>query len=264
MIAPTPLARASAVSTAPKVARTRPLPVRKLLLFRQHQHLLTSNQLVLFLRPGDFNAHEWRDLRAQLAALPPALPADLSSSSSSSSSSSADSPSSDLKLTLLRPGLLPALLRNPPSSSSSSSSPLDSALLAHSSHLKGPLCVLTSPSLHPPTLSSVLKLLTKFSRTPPPNAPPPAADAAPLDRLSVLSSLVEHRAVDAARTQKIAELPPLEVLRAQIVGLLSAPGSRITGVLGARAREVGRTVEGFKVGLEEQANGRKKADEATA
>ncbi|GAA5827566.1 hypothetical protein JCM11251_001736 [Rhodosporidiobolus azoricus] len=253
MVKPAVPLRAAVAPTqaAPKVGRTRPLPVRKSLLYRQHDHLLHSNDLVLFLRPGAFAADEWRTLRAQLAAIPPPPPP--ASTSSPSSSSDPDSAAA-LKLTVLRPGLLPALLRSASEASSTPSStpPLDLSHLSLPSHLKGPLAVLTSPTLHPPTLSAILTILRKFSRTPAPNAPPLPADAPPVERLEVLSSLVEKRAASPDRTKTVGDLPPLDVLRAQIVGLLSAPGSRITGVLGARAREVGRTVEGFKVGLEEK------------
>ncbi|GAA5934416.1 hypothetical protein JCM1841_000916 [Sporobolomyces salmonicolor] len=262
------------VASAPKVARTRAVPVRKQLLFAEHEHLLTANDLVLFLRPGDFTAQEWRALRGQLA---PAAPA-----------TNADPHQHQLKLTLLRPGLLPALLRSasasatasatasasasaststesgPSSSSSSVLASLDLSHLSTASHLSGPLAVLTSSSLHPPTLSRVLSLLQTFSRTPPPNAPPPAPDAPPLERLELLSSLLEKsQAATPKRTKEVGDLPSLDVLRAQIVGLLSAPGARITGVLGARASEVGRTLEGFKKGLEEQSKGPAEA-EATA
>ncbi|GAA5956739.1 hypothetical protein JCM21900_002167 [Sporobolomyces salmonicolor] len=255
------------VASAPKVARTRAVPVRKQLLFAEHEHLLTANDLVLFLRPGDFTAQEWRALRGQLAAAAPAAPA--------------DPHEHQLKLTLLRPGLLPALLRSasasafasasasaststesgPASSSSSVLASLDLSHLSTASHLSGPLAVLTSSSLHPPTLSRVLSLLQTFSRTPPPNAPPPAPDAPPLERLELLSSLLEKsQAATPQRTKEVGDLPSLDVLRAQIVGLLSAPGARITGVLGARASEVGRTLEGFKKGLEEHPKGPAEAE----
>ncbi|BGP20039.1 hypothetical protein JCM10213_000579 [Rhodosporidiobolus nylandii] len=249
---------AVASAAAPKVPRSRPLPTRKALLAREQLHLLTSNDLVLFLRPGDFAADEWRALRTSLAAIPPPPPAANGTASPSSSTSPADDVDA-LRLTLLRPGLLPAILRSSESGVSPSAASLDATHLGSDSHLKGPLAVLTAPTLHPPTLSAVLTLLTKFSRTPPANAPPPAPDAPPVERLAVLSSLVERQAADPERTKKVGELPPLEVLRAQIVGLLSAPGSRITGVLGARAREVGRTLEGFKAGLEEAAKPKEEA-----
>ncbi|BGP43399.1 hypothetical protein JCM10449v2_007434 [Rhodotorula kratochvilovae] len=236
------------------VARTRPLPVRKQVLYEHHRALLTASPLVLFLRPGDFSAHEWRSIRAQLAQLPPPPP---SPSSSPSSSSSSSPPDAGLTLTLLRPGLLPALLRDPASPLSAS---LDTTFLASPSHLAGPLAVLTAPSLHPPTLARALALVQSVSRTPKADAPPPAAGAPPLERLGVLSALVERAAADPARTDAIAKLPPLEVLRAQLVGLISAPGSRIAGVLGARAQEVARTLEGFKLGLEEAQQGGKGAE----
>ncbi|GAA5959364.1 hypothetical protein JCM3765_006580 [Sporobolomyces pararoseus] len=214
------------------VARTRPLPPRKQVLFAEHQQLLTSNDLVLFLRPGDFSAQEWRTLRSQI----------------STTSSSPSSPG--MKLTLLRPGLLPALLRNQQQTSSSSSPSLDLTHLSQPSHLSGPLAVLTSQTLSPPLLSKVLKLVAQFSKTPAPNSPPPAPNAPPVERLSLLSSLLEKRiAATKERTVEIGKLPELDVLRSQLVGLLGMPASRIVGVVGARGREVGRTVEGFKEGL---------------
>ncbi|GAA5923099.1 hypothetical protein JCM3775_007436 [Rhodotorula graminis] len=228
---------------APKVvARTRPLPLRKQVLFRQHEHLLTANPLVLFLRPSDFSAHEWRALRANLAQLAP-------SPATPSSSSSTTSPA-PLSLTVLRPGLLPALLRDP---NSPVSRLVDPTHLASASHLQGPLAVLTAPSVDPPTLSRVLTLVQTFSRTPKPNSPPPApgSSAPPPDRLALLSALVDQRAADVARTHAVAKLPTLDVLRAQLVGLVSQPGSRIAGVVGARAGELARTLDGFKLGLAE-------------
>jgi len=110
--------------------------------------------------------------------------------------------------------------------------------------------VLTSSTLSPPLLSKVLKLVSQFSKTPAANAPPLPPNAPPVERLSLLSSLVEKRvAATKERTVEIGKLPELDVLRAQLVGLLGMPGSRIVGVVGARGREVGRTVEGFKEGL---------------
>ncbi|GAA5915269.1 uncharacterized protein JCM6883_002379 [Sporobolomyces salmoneus] len=216
------------------VQRTRPLPARKQVLYSSTQHLLTSNDLVLFLRPGDFSAQEWRSLRSQIASI---------------SQSGGDN--SSTKLTLLRPGLLPALLRSSSTSSASASS-LDLSHLSQSSHLTGPLAVLTCSTLSPPLLSKLLSLVSKISKTPAPNSPPPPPNSPPVERLSVLSSILEKRvAKTQEETVKVGKLPELDVLRSQLVGLLGMPASRIVGVVGARAREVGRTVEGFKEGLKE-------------
>ena len=247
---------AGSTTTTKVVARTRPLPLRKSVLLASHQQLIQSNPLVLFLRPGDFSATEWRELRAAIAALPAPPPPQISSAEDTTPpSSSGNKP----KLTVLRPGLLPALLRE----SSSSSSAADLSLLSNRSHLSGPLAVLTAPSLHPPTLRALLHLLHQFSLLPSRNAPPvdPKAKAKdstaapPTERLEVLSALFDAQAASPQRVQQVAQLPGLETLRAQIVGLLSAPGARITGVLQARGAEVGRTLEGFKVGLQEQQQG---------
>lgn len=167
-------------------------------------------------------------------------------------SSSSDSAAAPLSLTVLRPGLLPALLRD---SASPVSQALDASHLGSPSHLQGPLAVLTAPSVDPPTLSRVLSLVQTFSRTPKPDSVPLPAGTPPLERLSLLSALVDRTAADPARTAQVAKLPSLDVLRAQLVGLISAPGSRIAGVVGARAGELARTLEGFKLGLEEGAKG---------
>jgi large subunit ribosomal protein L10 len=219
-------------ATLKHVARTRPLPARKVHLFQHHQHLLTSSPLLLFLRPTAFTAQEWSGLRSTLQTL---------------NGSDASEESHALKLTVLRPGLLPALLRD------SSLSTIDVTHLSTPSHLSGTLAVLTSPSLHPPTLRSLLKLLNTISTTPSSRAAPidPKLKLPPLERLPLLSSLLEHRSFGVKATADVGELPGLDILRAQVVGLLSAPAGRISSLLGQRAQEVGRTLEGFMEGLKE-------------
>lgn len=108
----------------------------------------------------------------------------------------------------------------------------------------------------------MLKLVEKFSKLPQLNKPPPPKGSPPIERFKLLSSLLEKReAADPNRTKQVGGLPELDVLRSMIVGILSAPGSRITGVVGASARQVQRTVEGFKVGLQEQEEKGKSTEE---
>lgn len=243
---PRPTLRVQAAATARGARRT--FPAAKALAFREQAHLLTHNDLVLFLRPGDFAAHEWRTIRQQIAAVPPPPPA----ASEGSIPTTTEEGSNQLRLTYLRPGLMPAIVRT--LQQQRTGTVPNTSLLSDASHSAGPLAAVTAPTLHPPTLLRVLHLLQTFSRTPPPNAPPPAPDAPPVERLKLLSSLLDQTtAADPDQTTKVANLPPLEVLHAQIVGLLSAPGARITGVVSARASELARTLEGFKLGLEEQA-----------
>lgn len=216
------------------VVRSRPLPARKVHLFNSHQLLLTSSPLLLFLRPTAFSAHEWSTLRSTLQSL-------------NTTDTDTDT-TTNLKLTVLRPGLLPALLR------SSSLSSIDTSHLSTPSHLSGTLAVLTSPTLHPPTLRSLLKLLSTISSTPSSRSPPldPKSKLLPpLERLPLLSSLLEHRSFGVEATTRVGELPGLEILRAQVVGLLSAPAGKLSSVLEQRAKEVGRTLEGLREGLRE-------------
>lgn len=256
---PRPTLRVQAAATAGGAGGARrTFPAAKALAFREQAHLLTHHDLVLFLRPGDFAAHEWRTIRQQIAAVPPPPPPP--SNEEGSIRPTADG-NNQLRLTYLRPGLMPAIVRT--LQQQRPGTVPDTSLLSDASHSSGPLAALTAPTLHPPTLLRVLHLLQTFSRTPPPNAPPPpppskGKDAAGppvvVERLKLLSSLLEQTtAADPDRTTQIAQLPPIEVLHAQIVGLLSAPGARITGVVSARATELARTLEGFKLGLEEAA-----------
>lgn len=128
----------------------------------------------------------------------------------------------------------------------------DVSLLRQPSHLVGPLCALTLPTLSPPTLHALLALIDKVSSTPAAGVPEPAPGAKKEDlpaRFALLSSVVEQRALDPTGTKKVSQLPGLDQLRAQIVGLLSMPAAGLVGVLGARGRELARTLQGLHEGL---------------
>ncbi|SCZ94754.1 BZ3500_MvSof-1268-A1-R1_Chr12-1g03636 [Microbotryum saponariae] len=221
----------------PTHARTRPLPARKQLLYASHANLLTSNELVLFLRQTDFTAHEYNTFRTQLAAL----------------TGTGTEPDLTYTLTVLRPGLLSALLRDPTLVQA-----IEAIFLAEDSHTKGALSVLTAKTFDPPTFKKVLKLVNTYSALPSANQPPTEAAAKggvaepTPERLRILSALAESKAIEQERVKGLGELPKLHTLRAQLVGLLSSPAGRIVGVLGARADEVKRTLQGFQLALQEK------------
>lgn len=52
-----------------------------------------------------------------------------------------------------------------------------------------------------------------------------------IDKLKVIGGIIEGKAVDSEGVKAIASLPPIETLRAQIIGVISAPASGIAGVL---------------------------------
>ncbi|HMK07676.1 MAG TPA: 50S ribosomal protein L10 [Anaerolineales bacterium] len=63
--------------------------------------------------------------------------------------------------------------------------------------------------------------------------------------LQVKAALLEGRLYDARQVERLAELPPLPVVRAQLLGLLQAPASRLTGVLSGSVRQVVNVVKAY-------------------
>jgi large subunit ribosomal protein L10 len=59
-----------------------------------------------------------------------------------------------------------------------------------------------------------------------------------IDKLKIVGGVVEGKAVDGAAVQAIASLPPLDTLRAQILGAIAGPASNLVGVLNAAVGSV--------------------------
>lgn len=57
-------------------------------------------------------------------------------------------------------------------------------------------------------------------------------------KLTVVGGVVDGAAVDADGVKAIASLPPIETLRAQLIGMISAPASGIAGVLNSAVGSV--------------------------
>ncbi|KAF9535734.1 hypothetical protein CPB83DRAFT_842243 [Crepidotus variabilis] len=139
----------------------------------------------------------------------------------------------------------------------------------------GSFAVLSLPSFHPPQLHAILKAM---DRGVPPRPPKTEADikaeraqknadpAQPgrrmkrqrqdrLPELKLMGAIIENKVLLAEGVKNVSNLPTLDTLRAQIVGLLSAPASQIAMVLGqAGGGQLARTLEGLKKGLEDAEN----------
>jgi len=63
--------------------------------------------------------------------------------------------------------------------------------------------------------------------------------------LQVKGGLVEGRIYGARQVERLAELPPMPVVRAQLIGLLQAPASRLAGVLAGSVRQVVNVVKAY-------------------
>ncbi|KAI0783140.1 hypothetical protein C8Q75DRAFT_811159 [Abortiporus biennis] len=141
--------------------------------------------------------------------------------------------------------------------------------------VKGNFAILTLPNLNPPQLNAVLRVL---QRTVPPRKPKTpeqladekkAAEASfvpgrrpkrqrpnSIPELNLVGALIEGRVFAAEGVRDVAKLPMLDTIRAQLVGLLSAPAAQLAMVLSeASGGKLARTLEGLKKSLEDEQNG---------
>lgn len=65
------------------------------------------------------------------------------------------------------------------------------------------------------------------------------------DVLTIRGGLMGQSYVSAAEVKAIADLPPLEVLRAQLVGVLDAPAANLVGVIQAGVAQVINVVNAY-------------------
>ena len=236
---------------------------RKTYLYNQYTRLLqgTSTAPLLLFEHSDFSANRLIQLRADIAA----AAAKNAGTPAPSLSSPTPSPAPAAPtFTVLRTSLFGVALRD--------LNNLDDAMRKEiAKTVTGSLAVLSFPELNPPQLKAVLRVL---ARSVPPRKPKTqqqieeekkAAEAAfvpgrrpkrqkptPVPDLKLLGALIEGRLVKAEGVQSVAELPTLDALRAQIVGLLSAPAAQLSMVLSeASGGKLKRTLEGFKKSLEE-------------
>ncbi|KAG6855859.1 hypothetical protein H0H87_009976 [Tephrocybe sp. NHM501043] len=138
----------------------------------------------------------------------------------------------------------------------------------------GNFAVLSLPTFDPPQLNAILRSLERGVPSRPPKTPEeikkeleeknadPATPGRRMKRqrqilhpeLKLVGALVEGRVFLPQSVKDVSKLPTLDTLRAQIVGLLSAPGSQLAGVLSqASGGQLARALEGLKKGLEEDA-----------
>ncbi|KAF7793587.1 hypothetical protein EIP86_004701 [Pleurotus ostreatoroseus] len=137
--------------------------------------------------------------------------------------------------------------------------------------VNGNLAVLTMPNLNPPQMNAVLRAI---ARSVPPRIPktpeqieaerkeeekafvpgrrPKRHRPEPVPEMKLLGALIESRLFKAEGVEDVAKLPTLDVLRAQLVGLLSSPSAQLAAVLSqASGGKLARTLEGLKKSLEE-------------
>ncbi|PWH13834.1 MAG: 50S ribosomal protein L10 [Ardenticatenia bacterium] len=68
--------------------------------------------------------------------------------------------------------------------------------------------------------------------------------------LQVKGGVVEGRVLDAAQVGAVADLPPREILMAQLLGLIQQPAARLAGVLNAAGSKLAATIQAYADKLE--------------
>ncbi|KAI8990653.1 hypothetical protein BD414DRAFT_484372 [Trametes punicea] len=265
-------ARTYAISLKPPVVYPRKTvprryAERKTYLYNQYTRLLQSSfdrPLILF-EHSDFSANRLVQLRADIADAVAKHARAAGPSLAAPSPAPVPAPEAFPTFTVLRTSLFGVALRE--------MNQFDDAMRREiAKSVTGSLAVLSFPSLNPPQLKAVLRVLARSVPTRQPKSKEQieeekkAAEAAfvpgrrpkrqrpePIPDLKLLGALIEGRLFKAEGVQSVAELPTLDGLRAQIVGLLSAPAAQLSMVLSeASGGKLARTLEGFKKSLEPQ------------
>jgi len=83
---------------------------------------------------------------------------------------------------------------------------------------------------------AVAKLLTEYARD--------------TKVLQVKGGIVEGKVLDGAQVSAVADLPPREVLMAQLLGLIQQPAARLVGVLNAAGGKLAATIKAYADKLE--------------
>lgn len=263
------LTRAYVVSIEPPVVYYRkPVPrrygERKTHLYDHYTRMLaqSTNAPIIFLQHKDFAARKMQDLRREIELASARFAPTLALPSPS------PVPAEPPTLTVMRTSIFGVALRD--------FAPVDADKTNQIAKLvEGGFAVLTLPSLSPPQLNAIIRAIdrvvprkkeqAKEAEPKPskgkgreensdwiPGRPVPRVRPVLSPELRVMGAFIEGRVFSAAGVKDVAKLPPLDTLRAQIVGLLSTPAMQLAAVLSeASGGKLARTLEGFKKGLEE-------------
>lgn len=247
----------------------------KTFLYQQFISLLgrSTGRPLLFLWHKNFKANAMAKMRGDIhaAALPKGSP-------SLSMTPLPPAPESMPQFSVLQTSVFGVALRH--------FAPLDQEAIEQIASMvtEGNLAVLSLSGLDPPILHAVIRALERAVPRPPKQAesPSPLQSAAvklkgkaagtedegfvpgrrqkrrrPIltPELRIAGALIEGRVFGVEALKNVAQLPTLETLRAQIVGLISSPAVQLAMVLGeASGGRLARTLEGLKKGMEESAD----------
>ncbi|KAI5998050.1 hypothetical protein EDD15DRAFT_2162003, partial [Pisolithus albus] len=212
---------------------------RKSFLYSQYTRMLgaSTQAPMILLQHKEFNARKLQLLRREIEV----------ASSKFAPSPTLQTATVPPKLTIMRTSIFGVVLRD--------HALLDAQATEKVARLvQGGLAVLTLPSLNPPQLNAIIRAIDRADDDADfiPGRPRPRIKPDLTPELKVMGALIEGRVFTAPAVRDVAQLPTLDTLRAQIVGLLSSPAMQLAAVLSeASGGKLARTLEGLKKGLEE-------------
>ncbi|KAF8437412.1 hypothetical protein BGX38DRAFT_1145167 [Terfezia claveryi] len=239
----------------------------KTLLTRLYLSLLRSSPLTILFQPNSMRATEWMAIRRELAAVLAKVDAGLPEG---------EKLGRFIGIMSVDTGLLGVTMRiadraapggklwthgTSPEAAKRGKKLKNSYKLAPL--LVGPLAVLTFPRLSPPHISAAMDMLFPVRRGPAKKGFDPAA-ASGLQKCILLGARVQERPVGTGKALNdegirwLSGLKTVDEMRGEIVSLLqTVGGGELVRVLESVAISLGRTVEGRRRILEEEAGGPK-------
>lgn len=263
----TPTSSAISLKAPPPRGKARVFKDKKAYQYSWYTRLLESSRAapLLILHHNDFSAERLKKLRADI----------ITAASRVKPSLSAPTPVVEPPtLTVVRSSIFGVALRE---------FDLDQKNVEKMINEQGgSIAVLSIPSMHPPLISAILRAMDRSVPPKPPKSPQEikaeedAKNADPdqpgrrmkrvrqtrIPELKLLGAIIEGRVFLPPGLNEVSKLPSLDTLRAQIVGLLSAPSAQLAGILGqAAGGQLARTLEGLKKSLEEENGGAQKPED---
>ncbi|EKD01747.1 hypothetical protein A1Q2_03984 [Trichosporon asahii var. asahii CBS 8904] len=235
---------ASTLAEKPALASTQPgrvYPERKAFLFKYYEHLLQRSQLVLLFKHQNLSVAQSQQIRHAIQKIPvPALPA------ATAAEAAEGSPAPEAEravMTITRTGLLAPVVR---------SVQIGGAGLE--SHLQGPTALITCPTISPKYVKQVLAAIETTIKKNSKKAEKKDEVVKNPEFTLVAGVLEGSRLMDPKQIKDVAQLPELDQLRAQLLGLLEMPGRQLLGVLNqAGGGGLVRTLQGLEESLKKDA-----------
>ena len=210
---------------------------RKTFLFNKYQRMMRENELVVLFHAENLNVKLLSEIRRQVSHIkvPDAALARLEALNHGAPWTWPAS-----AFTMARTGLLRPVCRRDTAESIQALEP----------YLHGQMAMLTCPVLSPEYVGKVLRAIERPVTAAANDVDPKSEKKAPL--LRPLVAVAERaRVIDAKSLPAFTQLPNLATLRAQLVGLLSAPGTQLAGILSqAGGGELAATLEARRRDLE--------------